>query len=169
VLDTLVCMLSEHSSVPFTSESVSINYTSDGRVDVHPKLSYRTETISASRASKIVGVELSAEEIAVNLGKMSLHAEVRDSSSRDLVEVSVGPTRHDVIHACDIYEDIAISYGYDEVLKRAQLPPNATIARQFPLNKLTDALREVAAQAGFTEALTFSLVRSFLILINCAN
>lgn len=29
---------------------------------------------------------------------------------------------------------------------------------QFPLNKLTDQLRIELAQAGFTEALTFSLV-----------
>merc|ERR1719189_1298715 len=32
-----------------------------------------------------------------------------------------------------------------------------TIATQQPLNKLTDQLREQIAQAGFTEALTFSL------------
>lgn len=30
--------------------------------------------------------------------------------------------------------------------------------RQFPLNKLTEQLREQVAQAGFSEALTFSLV-----------
>jgi len=29
---------------------------------------------------------------------------------------------------------------------------------QFPLNKLTDQLRESLAQGGFTEGLTFSLV-----------
>ena len=29
---------------------------------------------------------------------------------------------------------------------------------QYPLNKLTDQLREEMANAGFTEALTFSLV-----------
>lgn len=32
------------------------------------------------------------------------------------------------------------------------------IGRQFPLNKLTEQLREQVAQAGFTEALTFALV-----------
>ena len=32
-----------------------------------------------------------------------------------------------------------------------------TIASQQPINKLTDQLREQIAQAGFTEALTFSL------------
>lgn len=31
------------------------------------------------------------------------------------------------------------------------------LARQYPINKLTDQLREHVAQAGFTEALTFTL------------
>lgn len=31
------------------------------------------------------------------------------------------------------------------------------MARQYPINKLTDQLREQVAQAGFTEALTFTL------------
>lgn len=38
------------------------------------------------------------------------------------------------------------------------LPPTMHIGRQFPLNKLTEQLREQVAQAGFTEALTFALV-----------
>ena len=32
------------------------------------------------------------------------------------------------------------------------------IGRQYPLNKLTEQLREQIAQSGFTEALTFALV-----------
>jgi hypothetical protein len=28
------------------------------------------------------------------------------------VAVRVPPTRHDVIHACDLYEDVAIAYGW---------------------------------------------------------
>lgn len=27
------------------------------------------------------------------------------------ISVEIPPTRHDVIHACDIYEDVAISHG----------------------------------------------------------
>lgn len=38
------------------------------------------------------------------------------------------------------------------------LPPTMHIGRQYPLNKLTEQLREQVAQAGFTEALTFALV-----------
>jgi len=69
--------------------------------------------------------------------------------------VEVPPTRHDIIHACDIYEDVAIAYGYNNIKKT--LPGTMHIGRQYPLNKLTEQLREQIAQSGFTEALTFTL------------
>lgn len=88
------------------------------------------------------------------LTKMCLKSKIK-SNGKQLV-VTVPPTRHDVIHACDIYEDVAIAYGYNNIV--ASLPGTSTIAQQYPINKLTDLLREPIAQAGFTEALTFSLV-----------
>lgn len=69
--------------------------------------------------------------------------------------MKIPPTRQDIIHACDIYEDVAIAFGYNNIKK--SLPLTNTIASQLPLNKLSDQLREQLAQAGFTEALTFSL------------
>ena len=69
--------------------------------------------------------------------------------------MTIPPTRHDILHACDIYEDVAIAYGYNNIAKT--IPKTMTIARQLPLNKLTDQLRAEVAQSGFTEALTFSL------------
>lgn len=83
------------------------------------------------------------------------------SSSGKGVRVVIPPTRHDVIHTCDIYEDIAIAYGYNKISKT--LPKTNTIGQQLPLNKLSDLLREPIAQCGFTEALTFSLVN----IVNC--
>jgi len=71
------------------------------------------------------------------------------------IEVQIPPTRHDILHACDIFEDLAIGYGYNNIEK--VLPKAMTIGKQLPVNKLSDQLREQVAQAGFTEALTFSL------------
>jgi len=60
-----------------------------------------------------------------------------------------------VIHACDIIEDVAIAYGYNNVVRSP--PATSCIAEQFGLNNLTDLLREGIAEAGFTECLTFAL------------
>lgn len=95
-----------------------------------------------------------AEPIANLLSKMCLKSEVMPSEKD--IKVCIPPTRHDVIHACDIYEDVAIAYGYNSI--RRTIPKTSTIGEQFQLNKLSDLLRFPIAQAGFTEALTFSLV-----------
>lgn len=79
--------------------------------------------------------------------------------NNDEIKVSIPPTRHDVIHACDIYEDVAIAYGYNKI--KRTLPQTNTIGEQCSVNKLSDLLRGPIAQAGFTEALTFSLVNSY--------
>lgn len=84
---------------------------------------------------------------------MYLNASLNENGD---IAVEVPPTRHDVIHACDIYEDVAISHGYNNIVR--VLPPTMHISRQYPLNKLTEQLRENIAQAGFTEVLSFSLV-----------
>merc|ERR1719517_242384 len=77
------------------------------------------------------------------------------SVSGDQLTVSIPPTRADVLHPADIYEDVAIAHGYNNIVKT--IPKTLTVAKQLPINKLTDQLRESTAQAGFTEALTFSL------------
>lgn len=85
---------------------------------------------------------------------MCLKSELTPSNEE--VKVTIPPTRHDVIHACDIYEDVGIAYGYNKIPRN--LPNTNTIGAQLPVNKLSDHLRESIAEAGFTEALTFSLV-----------
>lgn len=54
------------------------------------------------------------EDVAKILTKMSLKTDIKDS---DELHVLIPPTRHDILHACDIYEDIAIGYGYNNIIK----------------------------------------------------
>nr|CAG4640742.1 EOG090X03QT [Eulimnadia texana] len=151
VLDTLVCMFSQYCKDPFTVERAEV-VTPSGEVISYPTLAYRHERVSAEKARKLAGIQESPEKIANLLSRMCLKARVENGH---YLSVEIPPTRHDVIHAYDIYEDVAIAYGYNNIKKT--LPATNTIAAQFPLNKLTDQLREQLAQAGFTEALTFSL------------
>lgn len=65
------------------------------------------------------------EKMADLLSKMCLESSVKNSTE---LEVCVPPTRHDVIHACDIYEDVAIAFGYNNIEKT--LPKTNTIAQQ---------------------------------------
>ncbi|XP_056094557.1 phenylalanine--tRNA ligase beta subunit [Rhinichthys klamathensis goyatoka] len=151
-LDMMVTMFSEYCEEPFTVEAAEVVYP-DGRLCVYPELAYRTETLSGDFVNKKVGIDESAESIAQLLTRMCLRSEV--SGEGDHIQVEIPPTRSDVIHACDIMEDAAIAYGFNNIVRST--PRTYTVANQLPLNKLTELLRQDLAAAGFTEALTFAL------------
>nr|CAG4650854.1 EOG090X03QT [Simocephalus serrulatus]SVE94150.1 EOG090X03QT [Simocephalus serrulatus] len=151
VLDTLVSMFSSYCQDAFTVEKCEV-VNPEGLISTYPTLKYRHEIISVNKINRMVGIDETADKIADLLTRMCLSAKTDEDGQ---IKVEIPPTRHDIIHACDIYEDVAIAFGYNNITKT--LPSTNTIASQSPLNKLTDQLRDQLAQAGFTEALTFSL------------
>ncbi|XP_071146893.1 phenylalanine--tRNA ligase beta subunit-like isoform X2 [Mytilus edulis] len=152
VLDTIVTMFSEYCDQPFTVEPVEVTH-SDGSVHLYPELPYRYEEVDVDDVNKKVGISISADTMSNLLTKMCLKSEVLPGGVK--IRVEIPPTRHDVIHPCDVIEDVAIAYGYNKIIKK--IPATSTIADQFPVNKLTDLLRQEVACAGFTEVLTFAL------------
>ena len=56
---------------------------------------------------------------------------VKDNNTTIVVEVP--PTRTDIIHACDIAEDIGIAFGYNNIPR--MYPPTNTVGKQIPLHK----------------------------------
>lgn len=152
-LDTIVTMLlaSAASNGKYEAESVQIEHF-DGRKYETPNLNYHDEKVNIDYINKGLGVDLTTVEIVESLIRMGLN-------SRQLCEkqiaVGIPPTRHDIIHKCDIMEDVGIAFGYDNILKT--LPKSATISTQVPLNKLSDQLRNEVSRCGFTEALNFAL------------
>ncbi|XP_062242092.1 phenylalanine--tRNA ligase beta subunit [Platichthys flesus] len=152
VLDMMVTMFSEYCSQPFTVEEAEVVYP-DGKTCIYPELAYRTEKLSSEFINRKVGINESTEKIAQLLTRMCLRSQA--TGVGDELEVEIPPTRSDVIHACDIMEDAAISYGFNNIPHTT--PRTYTVANQFPLNKLTELLRQDLAAAGFTEALNFAL------------
>ncbi|XP_075386451.1 phenylalanine--tRNA ligase beta subunit [Tenrec ecaudatus] len=152
VLDIIVTMFSEYCENPFTVEAVEVVYP-NGKSHTFPELAYRKEILRADLINKKVGIKETPENLAKLLTRMYLKSDVIGDGHQ--LEIEIPPTRADIIHACDIIEDAAIAYGYNNI--RMSLPKSYTIADQLPLNKLTELLRHDLAAAGFTEALTFAL------------
>uniref|UniRef100_A0A8C5SRZ9 Phenylalanine--tRNA ligase beta subunit n=1 Tax=Laticauda laticaudata TaxID=8630 RepID=A0A8C5SRZ9_LATLA len=152
VLDILVTMFSEYCNKPFTVEAVEVTYP-NGKSYIFPELPYRREKIKPEIINKKIGISETPSSLAKLLTRMCLKSHVIGNGNN--IEVEIPPTRADIIHACDIIEDAAIAYGYNNI--QMTIPKTYTIANQFPLNKLTDLLRQDLAAAGFTEALTFAL------------
>jgi len=86
------------------------------------------------------------------LNKMGL---VPKKLNDNRISVEVPITRSDILHPCDVAEDVAIAYGYNNV--QDALPPTTTLGAQLPLNKVSDLIRQEMAQAGYKECLNFAL------------
>ena len=77
-------------------------------------------------------------------------------SSKNLIDVSIPPTRADVLHQCDIMEDVAIAYGFNS-LPRSFPSKSGTVAQPLVINKLSDIVRLEAAMAGWSEVMPLIL------------
>ncbi|KAK3598111.1 hypothetical protein CHS0354_006069 [Potamilus streckersoni] len=152
VLDTIVTMFSQYCAKPFEVEAAEVIQV-DGTKVVYPELPYRKEVVDVEDINNKVGIRISAEKMATLLTRMCLESKVIAEGKS--LEVEVPPIRADVIHPCDIIEDVAISYGFNNI--EWTFPKTTSIGSQFILNKLTDKLRHDIAAAGFTEVLTFAL------------
>ncbi|KAI8817741.1 uncharacterized protein EV422DRAFT_214421 [Fimicolochytrium jonesii] len=152
VLNTVVAMFSQYCAKPFTVEPVEVT-NADGKKVVYPDLAPRTMDADVHYINSHIGVNLEADKIASLLTKMSLGAKA--SADKKSITVTIPPTRSDILHACDIMEDVAIAYGYNNITETT--PQFGTVAVQLPTNKLSDQLRREIALAGYTEVLTFTL------------
>ena len=114
-------------------------------------------TAHASYVNSCTGLNLKAQDVAVLLERMTLTATVDDSdASGDSIAVQVPPTRPDILHECDLMEDAAIAYGFNNLPD--SFPPTSTVAQPLELSKLSDIIRIEWALAGFTEVLPLILV-----------
>uniref|UniRef100_A0A8R1DEU9 Phenylalanine--tRNA ligase beta subunit n=1 Tax=Caenorhabditis japonica TaxID=281687 RepID=A0A8R1DEU9_CAEJA len=152
VLDTIVTLFSQYCAKPFTVEQVEVVYEESGAKEIYPLLSYREMTVTTPEINTKIGINLEDVEMATLLNKMSLKAEV---VNKETLKIIVPPTRHDILHACDIAEDVGVAFGYNNLITK--LPESNTVAVAFPINKLCDNLRIEIAAAGWTEALNFAL------------
>ncbi|KAG2407828.1 hypothetical protein HKW66_Vig0026500 [Vigna angularis] len=162
VLNTMVTAFSEYCADKFVIEPVEV-ISSDGKSNIYPDLSVYNMEVSLSYITGLIGVSLEAEEVTKFLNRMQLHAKQSTSAKKQCnFIVSVPPTRSDVLHPCDVMEDVAIAYGFNSIKDKAvadnkgskRLAGSLTL---LPLNEISDLIRKEVALIGFTEVLTFIL------------
>ncbi|ESR62159.1 hypothetical protein CICLE_v10014690mg [Citrus x clementina] len=155
VLNTMVTIFSEYCKRKYQVEPVEVVYA-DGRSYVYPDLSAYNMEVSLSYINHTIGVSLEAEEVTSLLNRMQLHAERSASADNQWnINVLVPPTRSDVLHPCDVMEDVAIAYGYNNIPKR-----KPASVKPLALNEFSDLMRLEIAMNGFTEVLTWILCSS---------
>ncbi|MDI9633767.1 MAG: phenylalanine--tRNA ligase subunit beta [Methanolinea sp.] len=117
-----------------------------------PDLLPSERTVSAEDASALLGVRLDPATLAALLERMRYGAEPEGPSR---VRVLVPCYRADIMHDWDIFEDVAIAYGYGNF--EAEIPPTFTIGAPHPVMEIYAVTREILCGLGFAEVLPFSL------------
>lgn len=117
-----------------------------------PDLSPSVREVSVSACNKLIGCSLSADEMSVVLRTMRYGAE---PVGPDTIEVRIPCYRADIMHDWDIFEDVAIGFGFDNL--DTVLPRAPTLGCEHPVMVRAGLLREICCGLGFQEVMPFTL------------
>jgi phenylalanyl-tRNA synthetase beta chain len=119
--------------------------------DETPKLGTRQLEISPRELNKLLGLNLKSTRIVELLKKARYNA----LDKGDVIDVTVPCYRTDIMHPIDIMEDVAISYGFNNI--SPEWPDMACTGELDSDEEYSNTVREIMTGLGFQEVLTFSL------------
>jgi phenylalanyl-tRNA synthetase beta chain len=160
-LNTFVTAFSQYCAEPFTVEPVAVEYLPShlaasvaGQTIIYPNLETRSMEVPLALIKAGVNPRddtLNGAKIVDLLNRMCCPSTLKGET----VQVEVPVFRSDIMHACDVVEDVCIAYGFGNIVpETAKTLGNP---KQQPINKLSDMLRQKMAMCGYDECLTWSL------------
>lgn len=151
ILNTLVTALLELCPGS-TAEKVTIS--------VPGKESYKTPDLTPQRVefdtslpARRIGIDVDHARVKELLLKMG-HG-VQDGAGDGKVTVEVPAYRNDILHPVDLVEDVAIAYGYHNIVP--SLVPTFTVGVETPRSALMNRVRQALTGLGYHEVLTLIL------------
>src|SRR5512136_2505594 len=126
-----------------------------------PTLAPAERTVSVKECSRLLGVSLTAASMAELLRKMRFGAE---PAGADKVRVQVPCYRADIMHDWDLFEDVAIAYGYDRL--ESQPPRTFTVGKPHPVQVNLALAREAFTGLGYLEVMPFTLTSEEILYRN---
>ncbi len=131
-------------------ESVTIEYA-DKTLE-RPDMLVRTKRVDHDRIERVLGLELSSDDVVDLAERAGLEAAVED----DAYEISIPPYRVDVLHPLDLIDDLGRAYGFNRLEPR--YPAVGTIGQRTEQTRLEQALRDALVGLGFEDLLNFHLI-----------
>ena len=149
VVDSLVTLVSALVELGGQVKTVRMNYP-DGPQNT-PDLTPGAIDISYEDAKNWLGLPFNLDQFMDYLRKMRLNVE----PSGDLYTVSYPAFRKDIRHEVDVFEDLAIGFGYENI--EPAVVPTLTIGEARPEEKLSTMIRSAMIGLGFTEIMSLLL------------
>ncbi|MGZ9222754.1 MAG: phenylalanine--tRNA ligase subunit beta [Anaerolineales bacterium] len=128
-----------------------------GLVDAYPlKPNDPTVTVTPGDVKRLLGIDLTAKQIAELLTRLEFKCKVR----KDSVEVTAPPHRLDIgegiVGVSDVLEEVARSYGYDNIPETRMadsLPPQIG----NPVYEWEEHVRDILVNLGLQEVVNYRL------------
>ncbi|EPX73794.1 phenylalanine-tRNA ligase beta subunit Frs1 [Schizosaccharomyces octosporus yFS286] len=155
VINMMTVMFTCYCDEPFTIEPVEVVSEHNNCSRMTPNLTPVRFEAETDYLNQCCGISLPREEVCRLLTRMLLQAQPNPSDEKTIL-VDVPCTRADILHQCDIMEDLGISYGFDN-LKHTYPDQSVTYGKPLEVNRLSDIIRHEAALAGWSEVLPFIL------------
>jgi len=131
-------------------EQVTIAYPD--RETVTPDLTVQAVELDPGWAARTIGVELSPKDVERHLRQMGHEVTADDAG---MLQVGVPAYRNDIMHPIDLVEDVAIAYGYHNIVPR--MVPSMTVGRERMSEHWMEVARRAMCGLGYSEVLTLLL------------
>lgn len=118
-----------------------------------PNLIPKKAQMDPDYCRKILGLDMSEAEIIALLKKSRYHAKYE----KKMISVEYPAYRSDIMHQRDIVEDVAISYGYNNMKPQSPMIPTQGSAEKK--EEFCNIVREICVGLGMQEILTFILTQ----------
>lgn len=145
----LLVMVAELADRGAKVERVTIHYKN--KKIVMPDFKSKKMKVSIEYCNKILGLNLSGKEIKRLLEKRRHDVRIR----QDFIEIAFAPYRQDIIHVRDIVEEIAISYGYNNITP--EYAKIAFLGKEMEGSKIERRIVKLLAGLNMQEIATFTM------------
>lgn len=117
-----------------------------------PDLTPQEVKFDTGLPSRRVGIDVNSDQVKHLLQKMGHGLSEGENGE---VTVLVPAYRNDILHPVDLVEDVAIAYGYHNIVP--SLVPTFTVGQETPRSAVMNRVREALTGHGFMEVLTLIL------------
>ncbi|MEL7334731.1 MAG: phenylalanine--tRNA ligase subunit beta, partial [Planctomycetota bacterium] len=127
-----------------------------GIVDTAPDISSRSPVVlRLSQLERILGISIPGETVHKILQDLGCRAEKSDDAAQQ-TRWTPPSWRHDLTREADLIEEVARIYGYEKIPEDHPVPVTPSTRRPFDI--ALDTVRMTMVAAGFSEAMTPSVV-----------
>ncbi len=127
-----------------------------GLIDTYPhKIDRRHVTITASRSSQILGLDLDANDIRKKLSAIGLKCQLLVDRRDGAIDVEIPNFRPDLEREIDLIEEVARLVGYDKI--PVTMPVSTLDCQKLPRHfALERQVRDRMAQLGYAEIINYA-------------